>query len=230
MIENSTSEKKRVVYVLIMALMMLCVSGCAEKDIGKTRAKRMVLKNLEDHYGGDFGVMSIESKSIGELAFLDRVYALEVYSEELDETIRVQLKPDGSWMNDNFEVIRYGDDVEEEIASFELQAEGWEITEQRIEQFLYYSKYDDEDYSTDYEAYKRADRKLYVYTDADITGTDNDAIAESIYAYLAQFHDSNLKYVFKVRKKGGKGKSIKEMEEGAEVTVQDIKQVLDSLE
>ena len=227
--ENNTSKKKRIGYVLMIALMMLCVSGCVEKDIGKIRAKRMVLKNLEDHYGGDFDVMSIERKSIGVSALQDHIYALEVYSEELDETISVQLKRDGSWMTDNFEVIRYGDDVEEEIASFELHAEGWEITEQRIEHFLYYPKYDDEDYSTDYEAYKRADDKLYVSTDADITGTDNDAIAESIYAYLAQFHDSGLKYYFEVRKKGGKGKIIKEQKEGDEVTVQDIKQVLDSL-
>lgn len=228
--QKTAAKKKRMIVVFLLALMMLCVSGCHQKDIGKIKARMLVMRNLKSHYGGNFKVMSIEKESIESIIFPEYRYKLEVYSEEVDETISVRLKLDGSCMSDNFEEFRYRDEVEKEVGAFELDEDGWNITEQYIDHYGSYPKFDDEDYSTDYESYKRADHKLDVDIDVNITGTDYDAIAESIYAYLAQFHDSDLKFIIDFRSGGEKKGRLKEMKDGDLVTALDIKQVLESQE
>ena len=82
---NNNEKTKKAFLFLMMLTVTLASSGCGMLEINQKRASQIVVTNLEEKYGGDFEVRTVERKNLGVNAFKDHVYVMNVYSEELDE-------------------------------------------------------------------------------------------------------------------------------------------------
>ena len=149
-------------------------------EISKSQAKRIAVSELQEKYGGEFEVRSIEKVNEGVGAFRDHVYRMEVYSEQLDETFSAEILRNGSFMGDNYEEYLYRDKVSSEIGSLHPDENGWKIRELEPD----YSFYKGQQKSRDFEDYKRDSEKLFLRIETDIDDPGNAKTVESLFEYF----------------------------------------------
>jgi hypothetical protein len=186
----NSANKKRKVFLLITVLFILMVTGCAPGEISQWKAKELVVQNLEDKYGGEFEVRSVEKQELGMSWMKDHIYAMEVYSKDLDGTFHVEIFRDGSRMNDGYEKLKYGKQIEDEINSIEYEENGWML--KRIN--IYHSNVRDKTASKDLQDYKKNAEKLVIRLFIEIMGSDADrSITDSLFDYLNALQQSGYR-------------------------------------
>ena len=181
---------KRKISPLIVVFLVLLSVGCVLGEISQRKAKELVVQNLEEKYGGEFEVRSVEKQELGMSAMKDHIYAMEVYSEDLDGTFHVEIFRDGSRMNDGYEELKYGKQIEDEINSVEYKENGWML--KRIN--IYHSNVRDKTASKDLQDYKKNAEKLVIRLFIEITGSDADgSITDSLFDYLNALQQSGYR-------------------------------------
>ena len=144
------------------------------------KQKKLVVQNLEEKYGGEFEVRSVESKNVGSGAFKDHIYEMEVYSQELNGTFEVRIFRDGSRMNDGYEELKYGKQIEEEINSIQYEENGWTLKKLEV----YHSNLTDKSVSIDIQDYKKNAEKLVIVIFVDISDTNDANTLDSLFDFL----------------------------------------------
>ena len=152
---NYTNIKRKFSLLIVVFLVLLSV-GCVPGEVSQRKAKELVVQNLEEKYGGEFEVRSVERQELGMSWMKDHIYAMEVYSKDLDGTFHVEIFRDGSRMNDSYEELKYGKQIEEEIHSIEYEEKGWALSDLGICHFNLLDK----SVSQNIEEYKRNVEKL----------------------------------------------------------------------
>ncbi len=71
---NNNEKTKKAFLFLMMLTVTLASSGCGMLEINQKRASQIVVTNLEEKYGGDFEVRTVERKNLGVNAFKEHVY------------------------------------------------------------------------------------------------------------------------------------------------------------
>ena len=186
---NYTNIKRKFSLLIVVFLVLLSV-GCVPGEVSQRKAKELVVQNLEEKYGGEFEVRSVEKQELGMSAMKDHIYAMEVYSEDLDDTFHVEIFRDGSRMNDGYEELKYGKQIEDEINSIEYEENGWML--KRIN--IYHSNVRDNTASRDLQNYKKNAEKLVIRLFIEITGSDEDGVTtDSLFAYLNELQQSGYR-------------------------------------
>ena len=181
---------KRKISPLIVVFLVLLSVGCVLGEISQRKAKELVVQNLEEKYGGEFEVRSVEKQELGMSAMKDHIYAMEVYSEDLDDTFHVEIFRDGSRMNDGYEELKYGKQIEDEVNSVKYKENGWML--KRIN--IYHSNVRDKTASKDLQDYKKNAEKLVIRLFIEITGSDADrSITDSLFDYLNALQQSGYR-------------------------------------
>ena len=177
--KTNNANKKRKVFLLITVLFVLMVTGCAPGEISQWKAKKLVVQNLEEKYGGEFEVRSVERQELGMSWMKDHIYAMEVYSKDLDGTFHVEIFRNGSRMNDGYEQLKYGKQIEDEINSIEYEEEGWVLRKLIIN----HKNLIDRSASVDIRDYKKNADKLLIVLFIDILH-DVNSNTDSLFAYI----------------------------------------------
>ena len=218
---NCTNIKRKF-SLLIVVFLVLLSAGCVPGEISQWRAKKLVVQNLEEKYGGEFEVRSVESKNVGSGAFKDHIYEMEVYSQELNGTFEVDIYRDGSRMNDGYEELKYGKQIEDEINSIKYTEDGWTLQELDI----YHSNVSDESVSRNIQDYKNNAEKLMIELFINITNDDIDgSIAISLFKFLNTLQQSGYRFSVQL-KKDGTAKIINERTDDEFVTIKQISKAL----
>ena len=174
------TENRKKAFLLIMTLLMIALAGCGFSEIGQRKAKEIAVQALEEKYGGEFKVVSIESKNAGSSAMKDPVYDMMVYSETIGDSFPVRIMRDGTGMSDDYEEYLYGPRIKEEVEAVPTNAEGWQLNDV----FIYHNNLSEKPASADINEYKNDPEKLTVFIEAAITGNDVDTAAASLYEYV----------------------------------------------
>ena len=218
----NSANKKRKVFLLITVLFVLMVTGCAPGEISQWKAKKLVVQNLEEKYGGEFEVRSVERQELGMSWMKDHIYAMEVYSKDLDGTFHVEIFRDGSRMNDGYEELKYGKQIEDEINSIEYEEKGWTLRKLTIS----HSNIEDKTPSRNIEDYKRNPKKITIDLFIDITGCEFvEVTAASLFDFLNTLQNAGYRFSVQI-KKDGISEILNEMTDAEFVNVEQISNAL----
>ncbi len=202
---NDKNSKKSKAFIAVMSTLMVLASGCAYHDIGKVKIKKTVIENLESYYGGSFEVTDIEKVTLDTSGgFNTKQYNLNVYSDELDEEFKVWINLDGTDMNENYEALLYQDQLESEVSGYEAEQNGWLLKNVEIKHY----DVGDTERGLSYEGYK-ATGKVVVRVDIDVTGTDMETVAQSIYKYIEILQSNPYKWRVDLTHNGSSGRLSK---------------------
>jgi hypothetical protein len=213
---------KRKISLLIVVFLVLLSVGCVPGEVSQRKAKELVVQNLEEKYGGEFEVRSVEKQELGMSTMKDHIYAMEVYSEDLDNTFHVEIFRDGSRMNDGYEELKYGKQIEDEINSIEYEEKGWTLRKLTIS----HSNIEDKTPSRNIEDYKRNPKKITIDLFIDITGYEFvEVTAASLFDFLNTLQNAGYRFSVQI-KKDGISEILNEMTDAEFVNVEQISNAL----
>ncbi len=223
--KTDNTNGKRKAFLLMTTLLMLSSAGCAPGEISQRRAKEIVVQNLEDKYGGEFEVRSVEKQELGMSAMKDHIYAMDVYSEDLDGIFHVEIFRDGSRMNDGYEELKYGKQIEEEINSIKYEEDGWALNDLSICHF----NLRDKSVSQNIEEYKRNAEKLEIVIFVDIFDGNDKNTVDSLFEFLDALQKSGYRFTVEL-KRNDMIDSINELSDDEFLKKEQLSQILKALE
>ena len=188
---------KRKISPLIVVFLVLLSVGCVLGEISQRKAKELDVQNLEEKYGGEFEVRSVESKNAGSGALKDHIYEMEVYSNDINDVFPVRIHRDGSRMVDEYEEHFYKEEINKEIESVEKAENGWVLNEA----YAYHYNSPDLQPSKSLSEYKTNPKKIMVFVTALLT-ENSDITAESLYNYIEQLQEYGYHISLEVNYKG----------------------------
>ena len=221
---NNNEKTKKAFLFLMMLTVTLASSGCGMLEINQKRASQIVVTNLEEKYGGDFEVRTVERKNLGVNAFKDHVYVMNVYSEELDELFTVQIFRDGTNMSDNYEEHLYKKEIEKEMASIPKCEDGWTTEELEFR----YRYYPNQQKSKDFNDYKRNKDKLVLRISVRIDDT-SDRVSNTLFEYIDNLQNHGYRIILNVYY-GNKREIIKILEYDEMISESSIREAMDRIE
>ena len=223
--KTNNTNKKRKVFILITVLFVLMATGCIPGEISQRKAKKLVVQNLEEKYGGEFEVRSVERQELGMSWMKDHIYAMEVYSKDLDGTFHVEIFRNGSRMNDGYEQLKYGKQIEDEIHSIKYEEKGWALSDLGICHFNLLDK----SVSQNIEEYKRNVEKLEIVIFVDIFDGNDKSTVDSLFEFLDALQKSGYRFTVELRC-NDKIDSIYELSDDEFLKKEQLSQVLKALD
>ena len=218
-------DNTRKAFLLMMSTVMLASSGCGSGEVGKSKAEKIVIQNLEEKYGGDFEIRSVESKNLGSDIFRDHIYEMTVFSSAMQEEFTVKIFRDGTNMADNYENLFYEDQVRNELNDISMNEEGWQLVSFETD----YSFYQNQQKSDDFEEYKRAEDKLVIEIAIKVNDMDNERLGESIFNYINELQSLGYRISADIQYKD-RVETITVLDHGAAAEIEDVIKALDNLE
>ena len=220
----SNTNGKRKIFILITTLLIFSITGCAPGEVSQRKAKELVVQNLEEKYGGEFEVRSVESKNAGSGALKDHIYEMEVYSNDINDVFPVRIHRDGSRMVDEYEEHLYKEEINKEIESVERAENGWVLNEA----YAYHYNSPDLQPSKSLSEYKTNPKKIMVFVTALLT-ENSDITAESLYNYIEQLQECGYHISLEVNYKGDVRNRVGINGENAYITSDQIRDVFKEL-
>ena len=219
-------NRKRKAFLLIMLLVTLSSTGCAAGEISQWKAQEIVLQELENKYGEEFEIRSVEKQNIGLSALKDHIYMMDIYSEEIQSTFHVEIFRDGSRIVDDYEEYKYGNQIENEIKSIERNEDGWSLKTVYARHYNIYKV----TASKDIAEYKCDSQKVMVFIEAILVGNNNTGVEASLYDYLEKLQ--KLGYHISLNLRNGDNPKMRAGITGdnSYITIEQIHEIIEKLE